>query len=176
MIAKVCLQIPSPPSYLLLKNIMLAFTHLLSFCRRDSIIYAWHWSSQRTRFLCNITSEVSCKCFPVLDDKIKVAFVREGLWQKKTGFRKKEIIILISPKFVTLLNQADCLRFVWYYIATIKNEIWLGSFSFIFFIYSWLELLHFVIIVSIYIMMVNSVLHWKWKANWRQLNCNDLIR
>ena len=38
----------------------------------------------------------------------------------------------------------------------------------IFFIYSWLELLHFVIIVSIYIMMVNSVLYWKWKANWRQ--------
>ena len=42
------------------------------------------------------------------------------------------------------------------------------DFFFIFFIYSWLELLHFVIIVSIYIMMVNSVLYWKWKANWRQ--------
>ena len=42
------------------------------------------------------------------------------------------------------------------------------DFFFIFFIYSWLELLHFVIIVSIYIMMVNSILYWKWKANWRQ--------
>ena len=47
-------------------------------------------------------------------------------------------------------------------------------FIIIFFIYSWLELLHFVIIVSIYIMMVNSVWHWKWKVNWRQLNCNDI--
>ena len=47
-------------------------------------------------------------------------------------------------------------------------------FFIIFFIYSWLELLHFVIIVSTYIMMVNSVLHWKWKANWRQLSfCSD---
>ena len=35
-------------------------------------------------------------------------------------------------------------------------------------------LLHFVIIASIYIIMVDSVLHWKWKANWRQLNCNDV--
>ena len=42
------------------------------------------------------------------------------------------------------------------------------DFFFIFFFCSWLELLHFVIIVSIYIMMVNSVLYWKWKANWRQ--------
>ena len=50
----------------------------------------------------------------------------------------------------------------------------LSIFLIIFFIYSWLELLHFFIIVSIYIMMVNSVLHWKWKANWRQLNCNDI--
>ena len=47
-------------------------------------------------------------------------------------------------------------------------------FFIIFFIYSWLELLHFVIIVSIYITMVNSVLHWKCKANWLQLNCNDI--
>ena len=44
----------------------------------------------------------------------------------------------------------------------------------IFLIYSWLELLHFAIIVSIYMMMVNSVLHRKWEANWRQLNCNDI--
>ena len=49
-----------------------------------------------------------------------------------------------------------------------------GFFIIIFFIYSWLELLHFVIMVSIYIMMVNSVLNWKWKANWRQLNCDDI--
>ena len=48
-------------------------------------------------------------------------------------------------------------------------------FFIIFFIYSWLELLHFVIIVSTYIMMVNSVLHWKWKANWRQLFITDSI-
>ena len=45
---------------------------------------------------------------------------------------------------------------------------------FFIFIYSWLELLHFVIILSLYITMENSVLHWKWKANWRQLNCNDI--
>ena len=67
---------------------------------------------------------MSYKYFPVLDDKIKVAFVREGLWQEETGFRKEEIIILISPKFVALLNQADCQGFVWYYIVTIKNKIW----------------------------------------------------
>ena len=47
-------------------------------------------------------------------------------------------------------------------------------FFIIFFIYSWLVQLHFVIIVCIYIMMVDSILHWKWKANWRQLNCNNI--
>ena len=53
-----------------------------------------------------------------------------------------------------------------------------GFFLFIFFIYSWLELLHFSIKMSIYIMMVNSVLHWKWKSNWRigvnLTNWNDI--
>ena len=37
-------------------------------------------------------------------------------------------------------------------------------FFIIFFIYSWPELLHFVIMVSIYIMVVNGVLHWGWGA------------
>ena len=39
-----------------------------------------------------------------------------------------------------------------------------GFFLIIFFIYGWPELLHFVIVVSIYIMMVNGILHWGWGA------------
>ena len=64
------------------------------------------------------------------------------------------------------------IRCDWGFIWLKLLEYFFFNFFIIFFIYSWLELLHFVIIVSIYIMMVNSVSHRKWKANWHRLNCN----
>ena len=49
-------------------------------------------------------------------------------------------------------------------------------FSFYYLLYLWLTWTMTFCHNSVYIniMMVNSVLHWKWKANWHQLNCNGI--
>ena len=74
-----------------------------------------------------------------------------------------------SVKKVVLKNFAN---------FTAKHPFAIYYFFIIFSTYSLLELLHFelltwiitFIIVSTYIMMVSSILHWKWKANCRQFN------
>ena len=45
-----------------------------------------------------------------------------------------------------------------------RRSLAFQGFFIIFFIYSWPGLLHFVRVLSIYIMMVNGVLHWGWGA------------
>ena len=50
--------------------------------------------------------------------------------------------------------------------------VWLFYLFIIFLAYIWLELLHFAIIVSLYTMMLKSILRWTWKVNWSQLNCD----
>ena len=45
-----------------------------------------------------------------------------------------------------------------------RRSLAFQGFFIIFFIYSWPGLLHFVRVLSIYIVMVNGVLHWGWGA------------
>ena len=54
----------------------------------------------------------------------------------------------------------------YFYFLFIVDSCYSYSYSIVVIVYSWLELLHFVIIAPIYIMMVDSVLHWKWKATY----------
>ena len=69
----------------------------------------------------------------------------------------------------------------------VRDSIHITHFFFIiFFLFSWLELEHFVTIAFIYIMMVNNVLHYycftlfytidaNWKANWRILMFDSIL-
>ena len=86
--------------------------------------------------------------------------------------RDSDKIMFLLP--INVVCSADIFIHLCRLIYLCERDILFFYYFIIFFIYSWLELLHFVIIVSIYIMMINSVLHWKWEANWSQLNCNDI--
>ena len=90
----VCFQIPKCPSYFLIQNVMLAFTHLLSFWRSDSVKYGWLGIGhlQHTWFLCNAASEVNC-VFQFQVMKLKMLFWEKGCDRGRDRIRQKRKLV-----------------------------------------------------------------------------------
>ena len=116
--------------------------------------FFWNWGFHKDFFL----SSTSCNVVHIASASLIDHFLLLHI----------QIYSLSKVNFMFFHNHAA--------LGNYQPSFFLFFFFIIFFIYSWLELLHFVIIVSIYFMMVNSVLHWKWKANWRQLTLISFSR
>ena len=129
---------------------------LISFMHKARLLWntvSQPASNQANEVLKNATIAVALKYLSNFRKSLKMTMINY-----KVELKLQWIIYCVLTANTN--DSTDAHFFIYYFIM--------------FFIDSWLELIHFVIIASMYITMVNSVSHWMWEANWRQFNCNDI--